>query len=403
MNCKIPATALGLVALASLAGAQTYDTIAFESFDYAAGSIDNQTGGSGWFNSWWANGTNQGSGNPSSCDTVLPGMDGIGGMGTDMFENTGSYRVPESGPWPDITENFQFGKDGAEIWVSFLCRRSVGSDDGYGGLSLQLQGVGEVLYLGSPFGTGEWGYGDPAGGTGGSVAGSNVDQVTQLVYKIEFMAGPEQLSLWIDPASAHPTTTPDLTAAISDFRWNEIRLQSGVFTTGHGYDFDAISIETPRLFPGTAYCSGDGSATACPCGNDNDGSNGPAGCANGTSAGGATLSGTGDASVAADTVVLTASGLPTGQPGLFFRGDSALGAGAGVTFGDGLRCAGGSVVRLEVAFSGASGTISSSTAMGASLVGGDVMRYQVWYRDPAGSPCSTSFNLTNGYEIDWLP
>jgi hypothetical protein len=30
-----------------------------------------------------------------------------------------------------------------------------------------------------------------------------------------------------------------------------------------------------------------------------------------------------------------------------------------------------------------------------------VKRYQAWYRDPAGSPCGSQFNLSNGYEISW--
>jgi hypothetical protein len=34
---------------------------------------------------------------------------------------------------------------------------------------------------------------------------------------------------------------------------------------------------------------------------------------------------------------------------------------------------------------------------------GDVVRYQLWYRDPVFSPCVNGFNLTNGLEINWLP
>lgn len=150
---------------------------------------------------------------------------------------------------------------------------------------------------------------------------------------------------------------------------------------------------------GVAYCFGDGAGTACPCGNNNDGSNGQAGCANGVNAGGGALTGAGNPSVSNDTVVLTATGVQPNQPGLFFRADNAVNTGLGITFGDGLRCAGGALVRLGVVVSNASGSASSTAPMLAGLAAGDVKRFQYWYRNPAGSPCGSQFNLTNGYEI----
>jgi hypothetical protein len=33
---------------------------------------------------------------------------------------------------------------------------------------------------------------------------------------------------------------------------------------------------------------------------------------------------------------------------------------------------------------------------------GDVLRYPWWYRDPAGSPCGTGFNLSNGLAVRWM-
>ncbi|HIG12670.1 MAG: hypothetical protein ABGY71_09425 [bacterium] len=401
MKYTLLSALMGISCLASVAGAQAYDVICSESFDYAAGSLDNQTGGTGWFNEWWANGPNHGLPNASSIDVQLPGHDGVGGMASDVLENTGAFRLPASGPWPNLTENFQFGRDGADIWISFIARRSVGSDDGYGGLSLQVQFGGEKLYLGSPFGTGEWGYADPVSGASATVAGSSIDTLTHLVYRIQFLPGPEQLDMWVNPVLDHPSSPPHLSAVVSDFRWNEVRLQSGVFTTGHGYEFDAIVFDTPRLEPGTAYCLGDGLGTACPCANNNDGSNGDAGCANGVNPGGAALTGSGDAIVSADTVVLTATGVQPNQPGLFFRADNAVNLGAGNPFGDGLRCAGGSLVRLGIVVADTAGVATSTAGVGAGLLGGDIRRYQYWYRNPAGSPCGASFNLSNGYEIAW--
>ncbi|MCB9913992.1 MAG: hypothetical protein H6828_02445 [Planctomycetes bacterium] len=148
---------------------------------------------------------------------------------------------------------------------------------------------------------------------------------------------------------------------------------------------------------GTQYCQG----VSCPCGNDSDGSNGFAGCGNGVTTGGASLDGSGNPSVSNDTVVLTANGLQPNQPGLFFRADNAVNGGAGILFGDGLRCAGGNIVRLGVVPSNGSGVASTTGSISAGLGAGDVKRYQYWYRNPANSPCGASFNLTNGFEVTW--
>lgn len=153
--------------------------------------------------------------------------------------------------------------------------------------------------------------------------------------------------------------------------------------------------------PGFSYCSCD--VGTGPCANPGAAGHG---CANSSSASGAKLVGSGSAVIGADSVILSATGLAPGQPGLYFQGNNAVGAGAGVFFGDGLRCAGNSVVRLGVANSDATGT-SSTTAFPAPIsvkgnVGaGDLRYYQLWYRDPQGSPCGAQFNLTNGYSIQW--
>lgn len=151
-----------------------------------------------------------------------------------------------------------------------------------------------------------------------------------------------------------------------------------------------------------AYCFGDGSGTACPC--TNPGSVG-SGCANGTYPSGAKLSASGVPSVSNDTLVLSVTGSSPQQPGIFFLGDNAVNAGAGIVFGDGLRCAGGGVCRIEVASGDFFGDLSSSVSLAAScsLLQGDVKRVQWWYRDPSLSPCGSGFNLSNGLELTWLP
>jgi hypothetical protein len=153
--------------------------------------------------------------------------------------------------------------------------------------------------------------------------------------------------------------------------------------------------------PGTAFCFGDGGGTACPCGNA--GGSGE-GCANDTGNGGL-LSGTGSASIAANDLVLTATNLVSG-PGLYFQGNNAINGGNGNPFGDGLRCAGGGVIRLEVKFANAANNFTSATTGSISGTGGvsagQTKRYQLWYRDPSSTaPCQSGFNFTNGYEVTW--
>ena len=80
--------------------------------------------------------------------------------------------------------------------------------------------------------------------------------------------------------------------------------------------------------------------------------------------------------------------------------------GNGITFGDGLRCAGFEAVRLEVTVSDASGAVSSSVGLSsagaASIADGETVNYQAWYRDDVNSsPCGNSFNTTNAYSIVW--
>lgn len=153
---------------------------------------------------------------------------------------------------------------------------------------------------------------------------------------------------------------------------------------------------------GSSYCFGDGSGTTCPCGNNGIAGHG---CANSATSDGAQLSGAGSGSAGAGNLVLQASDLPSNQPGLYFQGDLATNGGAGAPFGDGLRCAGTNVVRLQTVTATGSGTSATSLDVAAKggVSAGDTKRYQLWYRDPSGGPCGTDFNLSQGLEIVWMP
>ena len=167
----------------------------------------------------------------------------------------------------------------------------------------------------------------------------------------------------------------------------------------------------PASGTGTPYCFGDGSGTQCPCGNNNDGSVLGAGCANGVFASGAKLSGSGVASISADTLVLSATGLDPDNSGLYFQANDDLSP--GIIWGDGLQCAGGQLKRLGVRFADATGASDTSawttpiSVWAGNVLAGDTKRYQLWYRDTSGGqPCGVGindFNATNGLKIVWTP
>jgi hypothetical protein len=162
---------------------------------------------------------------------------------------------------------------------------------------------------------------------------------------------------------------------------------------------------TPAVSAGTPFCFGDGSGSACPCGNFGAAGHG---CANAIVALGGLLTTTGVASVSADTLVLVGSGMPNSAV-IYFQGTTQANGGLGIAFGDGLRCAGGTAMRLAAPITNTGNGSSYPTLNDARIsikgsipAGGAVRTYQAWYRNPTGS-CGSGFNLTNGVRVNWMP
>ena len=172
---------------------------------------------------------------------------------------------------------------------------------------------------------------------------------------------------------------------------------------------------------GAVYASGDFTkfctpnsygVIGCPCGNFliMPGR----GCENSSFTGGASLNGSGSASLAADTVVFTTSGEKSTATSVLMQGPT-LNA-SGVTFGQGVRCVGGSLKRLY-AKTASGGSITAplagdpsvharSAALGDPFGPGSTRYYFVYYRDPivlGGCPGASTFNCTDAVRTIWRP
>jgi hypothetical protein len=150
-------------------------------------------------------------------------------------------------------------------------------------------------------------------------------------------------------------------------------------------------------------CHGDGTGTACPCANNSPaGAN--AGCLNSLGLAGR-LDARGVARITGDSLELLGTGMPNSSA-LYFQGTSLIGGGAGSVFGDGLRCAGGGVIRLKTVTNVGNASHYPETGDPSISVRGLVTApglrvYQSWYRNAAAFCTASTFNLTNAVEVVW--
>jgi hypothetical protein len=176
-----------------------------------------------------------------------------------------------------------------------------------------------------------------------------------------------------------------------------------------------VSIVYTYCGAGSDMCApGAHGVMTCPCGNPQSPAGSIKGCNNSSATGGAKLSSGGAALLSADTVVFSTSGEKPTATSVVLQGDALIGS--GTTFGQGVRCAGGTLVRLYTK-TAASGSIvapapgdpavsARSAALGDTIVAGQTRWYLVYYRDPnvlGGCPVSSTFNATQGQAIAWQP
>jgi hypothetical protein len=113
------------------------------------------------------------------------------------------------------------------------------------------------------------------------------------------------------------------------------------------------------------------------------------------------------ASVAGDTLKLVATDVGNGLA-IFFEGPSIIAA--GVPFGDGIRCTGGTLERSgqQIAVN-RTATYPQAGNPAISLLGpdtadpGESKAYQAFYRSAAPWCNAATFNITSAYDVLWSP
>ena len=168
----------------------------------------------------------------------------------------------------------------------------------------------------------------------------------------------------------------------------------GPVLTGQTFAGAGFHINVPQLITANPYgfCHNGGT-----CGNaDPD-----AGCVNSTGQG-ALLTATGSSSVASDDLVLTTTQMPNNTFGIVFMGSTK----SQIFLGDGLRVAGGQIIRVTGAInSGPGGQLIYGPGIAAgqaAITSGTTWNFQTWFRDNGG-PCGQGTNLSNGMSVSFLP
>jgi hypothetical protein len=123
-----------------------------------------------------------------------------------------------------------------------------------------------------------------------------------------------------------------------------------------------------------------------------------------TSGAAGSIGSSGTNSVAANDLVLSASGCPSGQVGIFFYGTSR----AFVPLSSGIRCVGGQIFRLPPALTvDAAGAVSTPLDLAGlpnasgQIAVGETWHFQFWFRDPGDGLGGT--NLTDALEVTFCP
>ena len=167
--------------------------------------------------------------------------------------------------------------------------------------------------------------------------------------------------------------------------------------------------------PASYICDpGSGPTIGCPCSNPATGAN--RGCNNSSATGGASITGSGSNSLSSPTLAFTTAGEKPTATSIVLQG--TVGNTTGLVFGQGVRCAAGTLKRLYVKTASGGSILAPnlgggdaniptrSAAVGDPISAGQSRWYMVYYRDPivlGGCSAFATFNGTNTAQVLWQP
>jgi len=204
------------------AGSAPAALLVSETFNYPVGALGGNNGGTGFTTAWTAHSafnienSNLGSGRFTSA-------------GRAARFSSNSFAASYLGR----TMNTSFGANGTDVWASFLTR--IDSLNAYTGLDLTTNGaLFGSLHIGVTGGTS--GLGPPSStwaldiGGGTTPVYSNVPvvfgQTTALVVHIQFLAGVDQVQLFVNPSPYSQPITPNAIKSDSNIQFNSVLLSA---------------------------------------------------------------------------------------------------------------------------------------------------------------------------------
>jgi hypothetical protein len=206
------------ILIAAIPASLQADLVAYDGFNYTAGSLPGNSGGTGWSNAWSAGQW----GSAGVAETGLTYASGgqslvtSGGAATLTVAGQGAYRTPTS------------ALNSGSVYISFLADRTA-ANSSYLGLSL-FSGSTEKVFIGAGNSETVWGAQIKATETQCNSTVATSATPTLLVTKLDYgPTGAGTLSLYVNPSLTAEPGAASASGSFSSLSWDRIRIQADGF------------------------------------------------------------------------------------------------------------------------------------------------------------------------------